>query len=207
MDHLPGLFQQLLRSGTSAPVLLVLIIFSFLVTGLILRLGQSRLGESALPSNRTLGLGMQSVLAAGCFAYFFISGQMALGLWKTFETRSPNYLSAQCVRTKMADDGLIVASGGVCTDGGGHRVANNAPDMFYWLGRKGFSTCQGHESVSQLTGLAAEGAKYFVADKASLNEQPGLEEALRRSFYVSADCKTVLLFALHSIQQPSPDKH
>jgi hypothetical protein len=70
--------------------------------------------------------------------------------------------------------------------------------MFYWLDRKGFSTCQGHESIGQLEGFSQKGAAYFVADKVALSREPGFEERLRASFPLLADCKSVLLFRLPS---------
>jgi hypothetical protein len=75
-------------------------------------------------------------------------------------------------------------------------VANDAPNMFYWLDRKGFTTCEGHESIAQLRSLAARGARYYIADKASVAQQPGFESELRRSFPVLVDCAAAVLFEL-----------
>jgi len=91
----------------------------------------------------------------------------------------------------------IVASGGICTDPDGYPVAYNAPYMFYWMDRKGFNICEGEQSIEALRALEQRGARYFVAEKYALDQKPGFETELRRSFPLVSDCKTALLFQLN----------
>ena len=185
ITHLPGVYQDLLSAHSSALVLLMLAVLSGLVTALSCQSG-------ANPKLRSSG----ALVIVGCFTYFFISGQLLLGTWKAFKTPSPQFVCAACFQGKLAPNALIVTSGGICFDPGGHRVANDAPNMFYWLDRKGFTTCEGRESVSELNSLAVRGARYYIADKASVAQQPGFESELRKTFPLIAECNTAWLFDL-----------
>lgn len=193
--HLPGVFQDLVNAHSSIAVLLVLAVLSFGVTVLSFRLAVS---SQAAPRNTPFPTWSRTaiILIVGCFSYFFLSGQMLLGTWRTFGSRTPLSSSAQCIKPKLMPGSLIVASGGICLDPGGHRVANDAPDMFYWLNHKGFTTCEGHESVAELQAFALRGARYYVADKDSLQDRPEFAAALRKAFPLLADCNAALLFSL-----------
>jgi 4-amino-4-deoxy-L-arabinose transferase-like glycosyltransferase len=199
ISHMPGVLQDLAAAHSSLLGLLVLTVFAFTVTVLCLSLRKAgpRLVRTAAAQGILPKLEAPAIVV-GCFVYFVLAGQLLLGTWKTFETRTPQFTSAQCLRNKIAPNALIVTSGGICFDAGGHRVANDAPNMFYWLDHKGFTTCQGHESIEELRAFAKRGGRYFVADKASLADQPGLEAELRHSVGLLADCDTTLLFDLNS---------
>jgi hypothetical protein len=185
ITHLPGVYQDLLSAHSSIVALLMLAVVSGLVTNLCFQLGAN---TSLRPSG--------ALVIVGCFTYFFVSGQLLLGAWKAFITPSPQFVCAACFQGKLGQNALIVTSGGVCFDPGGHRVANDAPNMFYWLDRKGFTTCEGHESFSELKALAARGARYYIADKASVTQQLGFESELRHAFPLISECDTAWLFDL-----------
>jgi 4-amino-4-deoxy-L-arabinose transferase-like glycosyltransferase len=185
ITHLPGVYQDLLSAHSSVIALLILAALSGLVTAFCFKSGAN---FNPKPSG--------ALIIIGCFTYFFISGQLLLGAWKAFTTPSQQFVCAACFQGKLAPNALIVTSGGICFDPGGHRVANDAPNMFYWLDRKGFTTCEGHESLAELNSLAARGARYYIADKASVTQQPGFEAELRKAFPVVAECDTAWLFDL-----------
>jgi 4-amino-4-deoxy-L-arabinose transferase-like glycosyltransferase len=196
VTHLPGVVQDLVAAHSPLAELVVLSVLSMGATVLCLLLGPS--ATSARPRSRTVIDRFTPLLVASCFTYFFVSLQLLLGTWKTFGSRSPQFISAESLKAGIAPNTLIVASGGPCSDPGGHRVASNAPNVFYWLDRKGFTTCEGQESISQLKSMAKHGARYFIANKLSLIEQPGFESELRNSFSLLADGDTLLLFNLQS---------
>lgn len=91
---------------------------------------------------------------------------------------------------------LIAAPGDRCFDEGGHRTAFEAPFYFYWMDRKGFSVCSERQQVDTLRALARRGARYYVATRGSLTDHPGLEEQLRSTFVLVAECRGELLFRL-----------
>ncbi len=92
---------------------------------------------------------------------------------------------------------LILASGGVCEEQG-HEVAYNASYFFYWMDRKGFNICREQQSLTAVAGLAARGARYFVAERPALAAKPGFESELRRSYPLLAETGSALLFDLRS---------
>ena len=91
---------------------------------------------------------------------------------------------------------LVVVSGGPCTDTDGYPVAYNEPYMFYWMDRKGFSLCEGDQSVRAVTALSKRGARFYVAKKSSLHGKPGYEHALRATYPVLSECSKFVLFSL-----------
>ena len=191
-SHMPGVIQDLAIARSSVLVLAVLILISFSVTVLCINIGK-------LPHNGTTTMSAplaSSFVVIGCFTYFLLSSQLLLGTWQTYETRTPQYDAASAFANKMSSNSLIVATGGICLDSSGHRVAQDAPNMFYWLDRKGFTTCTGHQSIAELQSFAKRGAEYFIADKDSLTEQPSLESDLRHSFLLRAESKAAFLFDL-----------
>jgi 4-amino-4-deoxy-L-arabinose transferase-like glycosyltransferase len=193
ITRLPGVYQDLLSAHSSIPVLLPLAVLTALVTVVCIRPEVSPRLWSSGP-----------LVIVGCFSYFFISGQLLLGAWKSYATPSLQFACVACFQDKLAPDALIVTSGGICFDAGGHRVANDAPNMFYWLDHKGFTTCEGHESLAELKSFFARGARYYIADKASVREQPGFESELRSAFSLVAECGSAWLFDLNkSSNQPS----
>jgi hypothetical protein len=185
ITRLPGVYKDLLSANSSFPILLLLAVLAALVTAICIR-------PQAGPILRS----PSSLVIVGCFSYFFISGQLLLGAWKSYATTSLPFACVACFQDKLVPNALIVTSGGICFDAGGHRVANDAPNMFYWLDHKGFTTCEGHESLAELKTFSARGARYYIADKASVSEQPGFESLLRGSFPLVAECSSAWLFDL-----------
>lgn len=189
--HLPGVFQDLLLARSSPVVLLVMAVTGVAVTVL----------AWSIVGDRTQFKQGHPLVIVGCAAYFFISGQLLLGSWKSFETRSPQFDCKSRFQNKLPAGSLIVASGGPCADASGHRVANDAPNMFYWLDHKGFTTCQANDSIANLNTAIYRGAKYFVADKESLKLQPAFEGELRNAFPLVGACETALLFELRPMNE------
>jgi hypothetical protein len=194
--HMPGVVQDLVAARLSIVAILVLLVLAMTVTVLAIFFARSLTVAHGTPALRP-GL-RDATIVIGCFTYFFFSGDLLLGTWKTFAVRTTQFDAAKVFKAKLSAPGLIVASGGICTDPGGHRVANDAPDMFYWLDRKGFTTCAGQETIAELQADEKRGARYFVADKTSLDNEPGFESALRRSFVLLDASDAALLFDLKS---------
>jgi len=180
ISRVPGVLQDLVTSPPGITHILVLIVLSCGVAVLCLRIN---------------GLPRISVIV-GCFICFLLSFQMLLGSWNAFFHRSGKYDAAVFLKSSLPPGVLIVASGGICADAAGHRLASDAPNMFYWLDRKGFSTCQEHQSVAELKDYEKRGARYYVAERESLLAQPGFEAELRKSFTLVASNQTALLFKL-----------
>jgi len=192
LSRLPGVLRYVFTVQPQTGQLLVLTVLSIGVTVLFFFLA-NRPRQIDKTNSRILIAGA----VIGCFTYFLLSFQMLLGSWKQFESRSPEYDAAMVLKSGLSFSGLIVASGGICTDAGGHKVANDAPNMFYWLDRKGFTTCQGHQSIRELEAYKRRGARYYIAEPEALEAQPDLENELRKSFTLVTAAKGTLLFRLY----------
>jgi hypothetical protein len=152
--------------------------------------------SSAKMPGRPLGA-VGTILLGGAIAlYFMVSGQLIRASWAQFSIPSADYKCIRCFADKIAPGALIVTTGGICQDATGHRLAGDSPEFFYWLQRKGFSTCEGQQSAGQLREYARRGARYFVAKKAAVQEQPMLEQTLKAEFRLLGECKTAWLFEL-----------
>ncbi len=104
-----------------------------------------------------------------------------------------------CARQFVRDipaDALIVSTGGPCRDRDGYALQHNYPVMFYLMDRRGFTMCVQDQSVPALRALAGRGAKFFVARKFWVQQQPGFEADLRAAFPLVAECSEWLLFDL-----------
>jgi len=187
INRVPGVLQDLLASQPRITELLVLSVLSCVLTVLCFNLS---------PVAKTPPLFIRITVLIGCLTYFLLSFQMLLGSWTAFSRHSAKYDAAVLLKSHIPPGVLIVASGGICVDAGGHRLASDAPNMFYWLDRKGFSTCQEHQSIAELEAYKKRGARYYVAEQESLLDQPGFEAELRRSFALVAGNQTALLFKL-----------
>jgi len=187
ISRVPGVLQDLIISPPRITNLLVLLVLSGAVTVLCFQLAR-------LPVQHTKFAGIS--VFVGSFTYFLLSFQMLSGSWIAFSHSSAKYDAAVFLKSSLPPGGLIVASGGICVDAGGHRVASDAPNMFYWLDRKGFTTCEGHQSIAELRAYTKRGARYYIAEQDSLLAQPGFEEELRRSFTLVAANQTASLFRL-----------
>ena len=107
------------------------------------------------------------------------------------------YECARAFAPYIPENVLILASGASCRDEEGHLHAYNASYMFYWLDRKGFNICLEEQSVGVIKSLVKRGARYFVAERWTLDSQPGFESDLRKEFKLIKECKEAVLFELN----------
>jgi 4-amino-4-deoxy-L-arabinose transferase-like glycosyltransferase len=187
--------QDLLAAHLDWATLLALSAVSLLMLVLLSKLfGQK--GHDRLPA--ALSTPVSLTVGAALVIWMMTSGQFAFSMWTQFATRTPDFACTSCFADKIATHALIVASGGNCIDPSGHKIAGDAPQMFYWLDRKGFSLCEDSQSIEELQTLAHRGAQYFIADKASVQSQPTFEAALKRAFPLLGECSKAWLFQLPS---------
>ena len=133
--------------------------------------------------------------------WFFVPLTLALQLREVVNEAHPRQMQASyaCARQfapLIPPRTLILASGANCAHADGTPVAYNAPFMFYWLDRKGFSVCNQDQSLSTVAAFARKGARFYVAAKGSLETQAGFEHALRATYPVVRECADWLLFDL-----------
>lgn len=102
---------------------------------------------------------------------------------------------AKSFATQIAPNDLILVTGGVCQEDG-YPVAYNASFMLYWTDRKGFNVCIEEQSLESVATFAKRGAKYFMAVKSTLRRKKQLEEDLRQTYPVLAECDDYCLFQL-----------
>jgi len=136
------------------------------------------------------------VCAAGISGYLFVSGHMIASDRALYDSPSPEMLCANEFRPAIPEGALILTSGGICGDSSGHKAASDAPHMFYWLDRKGFSMCIGEQSLQKVLSFSDRGASYFVAEKIPVRSQPGFEIALKSHFTLISECSAAWLFDL-----------
>ncbi|MCX6565873.1 MAG: glycosyltransferase family 39 protein [Candidatus Aminicenantes bacterium] len=109
----------------------------------------------------------------------------------------PLYRCAASFASLIPGGELILATGGPSKDETGRPVAYNAPYFFYWLDCKGWNIPSDEISPGEVRSFARKGARFFIGEKGSLAATPGLEEELRASFAVIAECPEAILFRLH----------
>lgn len=110
-------------------------------------------------------------------------------------TPSPLRECAKSFAAKIPEDDLILVTGGVCRDEG-HPVAYNASFMLYWADRKGFNVCIEEQSLESIASFIKRGAKYYLAAKSTFRQKKQLEEDLRQTYSVLAECDDYCLFQL-----------
>ncbi|GAC1446485.1 MAG: hypothetical protein NVSMB56_05620 [Pyrinomonadaceae bacterium] len=115
---------------------------------------------------------------------------------KSWDDKRGLFTCAKMFTPALRQPGLIVASGGACTDADGYAVAYNSSYFFYWTERKGFNVCEAEQSLEKLFSLIPRGARYFIAEKKTLQLKSGFEAELRRNFTVRAECDDAILFEL-----------
>jgi hypothetical protein len=108
---------------------------------------------------------------------------------------SPLRNCAKAFAEKIPEDDLILVTGGVCRDEG-YAVAYNASFMLYWADRKGFNVCIEEQSLESVASFIKRGAKYYLAAKSTFRQKKQLEEDLRRTYPVLAECDDYCLFQL-----------
>ena len=76
------------------------------------------------------------------------------------------------------------------------RRAYKASFMLYWADRKGFNICLEEQSLAAVATFAKRGAKYYFAAKNTLQRRSYLEDDLRQTYSVLAECNGYILFQL-----------
>jgi 4-amino-4-deoxy-L-arabinose transferase-like glycosyltransferase len=114
------------------------------------------------------------------------------------QNRAPDesFACARQLKPAMPREGLILVSGSHCVDPDGYMVAYNASFMFYWLDRKGFNICTEEQTVEKVKEFAAQGAKYFVAQKSIVAQKPNFEAELKSEFPLIAECYEFYVFEI-----------
>jgi hypothetical protein len=107
-----------------------------------------------------------------------------------------SFFCAAKLKPALEKEGLILVSGGHCFDTDGYQTAYNASFMFYWLDRKGFNICVEEQSLAKVREFAAQGAKYFVAQKSTLGQNPAFAAELKRAFPLATECDEFFVFDL-----------
>jgi 4-amino-4-deoxy-L-arabinose transferase-like glycosyltransferase len=110
--------------------------------------------------------------------------------------RTDLYDCAQTFTPQIPPNTLVLSSGGDCRGLYGQKVAYNISYMFYWLDRKGFSICREEQTIARVKEFHRRGAKFFIAEKSSLDLKKGFEEELKKTFARKAECKDAYLFEL-----------
>ena len=141
------------------------------------------------------GLPAAAIAASVIAAFALEARRIRAGL---LEHRAPDesYLCAARLKPALKTEGLILVSGGHCFDADGYQTAYNASFMFYWLTRKGFNICVEDQSVAKVKEFAAQGARYFVAQKSIVDQKPDFAAELKSAFPVVDECEEFYIFVL-----------
>lgn len=133
-------------------------------------------------------------VTAAIFASLLLEAKQVRASFLGKRVPDESHICAEKIKPAIRPGSLIVVSGGHCVDKNGYELAYNASFMFYWLESKGWNICVEEQSMDKIDTFAAKGAKYFIAQKSLLKERQGFEEALRRSYKITAECEEFLLF-------------
>lgn len=129
-----------------------------------------------------------------CLAPALFCGLALSAMQLRYNTGHDRYVCARQLSPNVPRGALIAASGGFRIGPTGRPAASDAPYMFYWLDRKGFSLANEDQSVAALERLAARGARLFVAEKDAVHTKPGFETELLTRYRMVAECSTAWLF-------------
>lgn len=129
-------------------------------------------------------------------AVLFIDARMIRA--RILDNRRPDENRACAIELKprLSEPGPILVSGDRCFDPDGYPVAYNASFMFYWLERKGANICVEQQSIQKIQEAADKGARYFVAQRKYMKQQPGFEEKLRSMYQVIDECGEFVVFRI-----------
>ncbi len=189
-----GQFNALLKvlSLTNYPMFtgLGLLVAALLITLAIFRPTGSRDPKTAMNWARP------HLCAAGVAAYLLISGDLVANDIAAYSKPSEELQSAEALRPLIPPNVLILSSGGICSDGRGHKAAFDNPYMFYWLDRRGFAICQTDQSIAKVRAFADRGAQFYVAEKSVVAAVPDFETELKENFPLRADSPAAWLFDL-----------
>ena len=178
---------------------LLLIVGSFVFAARLLPLignAGSGISRSAFPD----GVVRSSVGVIGAVA---LSGTLVFEArnvyWEFRRSGLENlHACAESFAPRIPESSLIVVTGYHRIFEGGYIRPYNASYFFYWLDRKGWNIPIEDQNLPYLEGLIARGARYYVAEKDVLNEEPGWESTLREKFSVVEECEDAILFSLES---------
>ena len=106
------------------------------------------------------------------------------------------YACAQSFKKFIPDGAKLLALGGPARDETGRPVAYNAPHLFFWTDRKGFSIPIDQFSPDRIQIYILRGAGYFILEKHALRTKPKFDNELRNRFTLLAECDRALLFKL-----------
>jgi hypothetical protein len=109
---------------------------------------------------------------------------------------NPLYGCAQSFKPHVPDGSLIACSAPAKTDQYGLSRAFDAPYMFYWMDRKGFTVSTDDLETATLRRLTNRGARFLVVENRHMEGRQGAEADLRRTFSVKQECEHAVLFAL-----------
>ena len=181
--------------ATASPVqTLPLAIFSICAVLLIAYL----VNGTRKQTSRSASFLLSATAAAGLGVYLFFSAQLIASDQSGYRTVSPEKLCATSFAPLLPAHALILTSGTTCLDYSGRRVAYDAPYMFYWLDRKGFTICIQDQTIPKVQAFADKGVSYFIAEKAAVDQVPGFRQQLEQNFRLVRDCKAASLFELRS---------
>jgi hypothetical protein len=167
----------------------------FVFTGLIILLLRFLRGASKETVHLNFYQRILSYVVIICFAASLVFETTLLQETLKWH-RNDLYDCAQTFAPQIPPNTLILSSGGDCRGLYGQKVAYNISYMFYWLDRKGFSICREEQTIARVKEFQRRGAKFFIAEKSSLDLKKGFEEELKKTFAIKAECKDAYLFEL-----------
>jgi 4-amino-4-deoxy-L-arabinose transferase-like glycosyltransferase len=147
-------------------------------------------------SNRWLGRSIMTfLLLFGIVSTLYFYGLKVSGDLRPriFQSR---YECAKLFQSSIPEESLIIASGGDVYDETGYPVAYNAPYMFYWLDRKGFSLPIQRQSLDNVNALMKRGACFYVLEKRAAESTKGFKEQLEQNYTLLEECDVAFLFGL-----------
>jgi hypothetical protein len=93
----------------------------------------------------------------------------------------------------LIPEGLMLTSGGIRLDDAGHDVAFDAPYMFHWLDRLGWTLPIEDQSIAAVDTFRALGARFFVAETQATSQVTGFDAELQTRFPVIGTCPGVAM--------------
>ncbi|MBV9217279.1 MAG: glycosyltransferase family 39 protein [Acidobacteria bacterium] len=138
--------------------------------------------------------GMTGIVLVSGLATFLVDAKEIRANYLEHRVPDRDYAFAQDLRPQLSQSGLIVVSGGNCTDGKGHPVAYNASFMFYWLDRKGANVCVEEHSLQRVESFSSAGYDYFLAQRSALKANGNLEIQLRKKYPVVTEGDDYIVF-------------
>ena len=152
------------------------------------------------PASSQTSLTFLAAAGAAPATFALLAGQVIADIHPHPEMQA--YRAAVAFAPLVAPGTLILSSGGPCSSPLAPRVAYNASYMFYWLDRKGFDICTEAQMPERVDGFAKRGARYFVANNATVGSRPGFEAAISQRYRLMASSNG---WSLYDLQAPVPN--